>query len=44
MTARGQRANADFKTRQVLTSGINGPVQMVLGADGDLSVTEAAGT
>jgi streptogramin lyase len=36
-------SGADFKTRKVVASGINGPVQMVLGADGDLYVTEAAG-
>lgn len=38
------RASGDkFATRQVLASGIQGPVQMVLGADGAVYVTEAAG-
>ena len=32
-----------FATRTVVASGIGGPVQMVLGADGALYVTEAAG-
>ena len=32
-----------FATRAVVASGIGGPVQMVLGADGALYVTEAAG-
>ncbi|MEO7855120.1 MAG: hypothetical protein ABIR94_23150, partial [Rubrivivax sp.] len=32
-----------FKDRKVLASGLNGPVQMVQGKDGDLYVTEAAG-
>jgi len=32
-----------FATRTVVASGISGPVQMVLGADGALYVTEAAG-
>lgn len=32
-----------FATRAVVASGINGPVQMVLGQDGALYVTEAAG-
>ncbi len=33
-----------FKQRKVITSGLKGPVQMVLGKDGFLYVTEAAGT
>ena len=38
------RASGDkYATRQVLASGIQGPVQMVLGADGAVYVTEAAG-
>ncbi len=32
-----------FATRQVVASGIHGPVQMLLGRDGKLYVTEAAG-
>lgn len=32
-----------FAERKVLASGIQGPVQMVIGADGQLYVTEAAG-
>ncbi|CAN7667143.1 MULTISPECIES: outer membrane protein assembly factor BamB family protein [unclassified Variovorax] len=32
-----------FETRQVLASGLGGPVQMILGRDGALYVTEAAG-
>jgi streptogramin lyase len=32
-----------FEDRQVLASGLGGPVQMVLGRDGALYVTEAAG-
>jgi len=36
-------SGAKFDQRQVLASGIQGPVQMVLGADGAIYVTEAAG-
>ncbi|MDN8612867.1 hypothetical protein [Variovorax ginsengisoli] len=32
-----------FESRQVLASGLGGPVQMILGRDGALYVTEAAG-
>ena len=38
-----QASGAAFATRKVVASGINGPVQMVLGRDGALYVTEAAG-
>jgi sugar lactone lactonase YvrE len=38
-----QASGADFKTRKVISSGLGGPVQMTLGRDGDLYVTEAAG-
>lgn len=38
------RASGDnFATRTPLASGLGGPVQMVLGPDGQLDVTEAAG-
>ncbi|PKO45304.1 MAG: hypothetical protein CVU30_00195 [Betaproteobacteria bacterium HGW-Betaproteobacteria-3] len=38
------RASGDkFATRKVVTDGLAGPVQMVLGQDGALYVTEAAG-
>jgi len=38
------RASGDkFATRQVIAQGLAGPVQMVLGKDGGLYVTEAAG-
>ncbi|MGZ5656547.1 MAG: Vgb family protein [Caldimonas sp.] len=33
----------EFKTREVVASGLAGPVQMTLGRDGALYVTEAAG-
>ncbi len=33
----------NYDTRRVLASGLAGPVQMVLGPDGDLYVSEAAG-
>ncbi len=36
-------SGADFKERKVIAKGIGGPVQMILGADGALYVTEAAG-
>lgn len=36
-------SGADYKTRQVVASGLAGPVQMTLGRDGGLYVTEAAG-
>ena len=38
-----QASGAAFATRKVVASGINGPVQMVVGRDGALYVTEAAG-
>ena len=38
-----QASGADFKTRKVVAIGLGGPVQMVLGQDGALYVTEAAG-
>lgn len=38
-----QASGADFKTRKVVASGLGGPVQMTLGRDGALYVTEAAG-
>jgi len=36
-------SGADYATRVVVTSGLAGPVQMTLGRDGSLYVTEAAG-
>jgi streptogramin lyase len=36
-------SGADYATRVVVTSGLAGPVQMTLGRDGALYVTEAAG-
>ena len=36
-------SGADFKTTKVVASGLAGPVQMTLGRDGALYVTEAAG-
>ncbi|MEO8806227.1 MAG: hypothetical protein ABI433_09095, partial [Burkholderiaceae bacterium] len=36
-------SGADYKTTQVIASGLGGPVQMTLGRDGALYVTEAAG-
>ena len=36
-------SGADYATRRVLASGLAGPVQMTLGPDGALYVTEAAG-
>ncbi|MED5619966.1 Vgb family protein [Ideonella sp. BN130291] len=39
-----QAWGADFQQRRVVASGLAGPVQMVLGRDGALYVTEAAGT
>jgi streptogramin lyase len=38
-----QASGADFKTTKVIASGLAGPVQMTLGRDGALFVTEAAG-
>ena len=38
-----QASGTDYKTRRVVTSGLDGPVQMILGRDGALYVTEAAG-
>jgi sugar lactone lactonase YvrE len=38
-----QASGADYKTRRVVTSGLAGPVQMTLGRDGAIYVTEAAG-
>lgn len=37
-------SGAGFKDRRTLASGLAGPVQMVVGPDGALYVTEAAGT
>ena len=39
-----QASGAEFKTRRVVAAGLQGPVQMTLGRDGALYVTEAAGT
>ncbi len=36
-------SGADFKERKLIAQGLQGPVQMVLGQDGALYVTEAAG-
>jgi sugar lactone lactonase YvrE len=36
-------SGADYKTTQVVAAGLAGPVQMTLGRDGALYVTEAAG-
>jgi sugar lactone lactonase YvrE len=36
-------SGVDFKERKVIAKGLQGPVQMVLGQDGALYVTEAAG-
>ena len=36
-------SGADYATRKVLATGLGGPVQMILGRDGALYVTEAAG-
>ena len=36
-------SGADYKTTQVIATGLGGPVQMTLGRDGALYVTEAAG-
>jgi len=38
-----QASGADYKTTKVIASGLGGPVQMTLGRDGALYVTEAAG-
>ncbi len=38
-----QASGADYKTTKVIAAGIAGPVQMTLGRDGALYVTEAAG-
>ena len=39
-----QASGPTYDTRRVIASGLAGPVQMVLGPDGALYVTEAAGT
>jgi streptogramin lyase len=36
-------SGAEFKDRKTVASGLAGPVQMILGSDGPLYVTEAAG-
>ena len=36
-------SGAEYKDRRVVASGLQGPVQMTLGKDGALYVTEAAG-
>lgn len=36
-------SGAEFKDRKTVASGLGGPVQMILGTDGHLYVTEAAG-
>lgn len=38
-----QASGADFATRRTVTTGLAGPVQMTLGRDGAIYVTEAAG-
>ena len=38
-----QASGADYKTTKVVATGLAGPVQMTLGRDGALYVTEAAG-
>ena len=38
-----QASGADYGTRKVVASGLAGPVQMTMGKDGGLYVTEAAG-
>jgi streptogramin lyase len=38
-----QASGADYKERRAVASGLQGPVQMALGKDGALYVTEAAG-
>ena len=38
-----QASGADYKTTKVVATGLAGPVQMTLGRDGALCVTEAAG-
>ncbi len=38
-----QASGPNYDTRRVITSGLAGPVQMVLGPDGGLFVSEAAG-
>ena len=38
-----QASGADYKTTKVIATGLGGPVQMTLGRDGALYVTEAAG-
>ncbi|MEO8059518.1 MAG: hypothetical protein ABI671_14470 [Burkholderiales bacterium] len=38
-----QASGADYKTTRVIATGLAGPVQMTLGRDGALYVTEAAG-
>lgn len=39
-----QVSGPEYKTRRVVAAGLQGPVQMTLGRDGALYVTEAAGT
>jgi streptogramin lyase len=39
-----QASGAEFKSRRVVAAGLQGPVQMTLGRDGALYVTEAGGT
>jgi sugar lactone lactonase YvrE len=39
-----QVSGPEYKTRRTVTAGLQGPVQMTLGRDGALYVTEAAGT
>ena len=38
-----QASGPEYKTRRVVTSGLAGPVQMTLGKDRAVYVTEAAG-
>jgi streptogramin lyase len=38
-----QASGAEYKTRRIVAGGLQGPVQMTLGKDGALYVTEAAG-
>jgi len=39
-----QASGPEYKTRRIVAAGLQGPVQMTLGKDGALYVTEAAGT
>ena len=43
MTVITRASGAEYETRRVVASGLAGPVQMTLGNDGALYVTEAAG-